>query len=82
MTKHTKGPWKVVQTAADRRVIQGGTEQKPITVIVADSWVKAEDAALISAAPEMLAALELYFSAPERFNKAASDAIAKAKEQS
>jgi len=36
------------------------------------------NARLIAAAPELLAALELYFANDTRFHKAASDAIAKA----
>jgi hypothetical protein len=36
------------------------------------------NARLIAAAPELLAALKLYFSDFSRFHKAASDAIAKA----
>ena len=56
-TKHTQGPWQVVTDAADRSVVKANVDTKPVSVIVADSWVKPADAALIAAAPDLLAAL-------------------------
>lgn len=85
-TRHTPGPW--AQDGGSKRLIWGECDGRD--VLVADLAVpgiskarptldeQLANARLIAAAPDMLAALRIYFSEPERFHKAASDAIAKA----
>jgi hypothetical protein len=82
--KHTPGPWAVLQENAILNI-----EDTDGVTVLADCDLcdyTPEEAAqlqadyrLMAAAPELLAALELYFANDSRFHKAASDAIAKAK---
>jgi hypothetical protein len=56
---HTAGPWEIQVEASDRRVIRSiANPQKPVSIIVADSWVKDHDALLAASAPELLEALQ------------------------
>ena len=85
---HTPGPWRISGCRADKDnllIEHGNSETKSplLAMLYHDEHRLPMDAnaRLIAAAPELLAALKLYFSAPERFNKAASDAIAHAEGQ-
>lgn len=56
--KHTPGPWRLTDENRARRVIRGGGEGKPErTVCIIEEWTTEADALLISAAPELAAAL-------------------------
>ena len=57
MSKHTPGPWKTVSVYADTEV---RTDSEALVAVVTPVRCEsAENARLISAAPELLAALEL-----------------------
>jgi hypothetical protein len=84
-TSHTPGPW--VATTLDgygRFEIHAHNGGRAIAKSpngygdASTAETNEANARLIAAAPELLAALQLYFANDSRFHKAASDAIAKA----
>lgn len=78
-TKHTSGPWTAYQLDNSRRQILDHGGRGPRTVGYIDD---ADDARLIAAAPEMLAALEAVASdegCPHELGQIVVEAIRKAK---
>lgn len=75
--KHTPGPWTMNAEEGEPVLGANGTHVAEI-LDAEDADTQNANVALICAAPDLLAALRLYFTHPERFHKAASDAIAKA----
>ena len=55
MSKHTPGPWRI-KGEMTRRTLKGANGK---SIVVVERWTKEEDACLIAAAPDLLAALKL-----------------------
>ena len=72
-TKHTPGPWKAVNTDSDIDCeIWGGRNESLVASLNGHNPFYAENARLIAAAPDLLAALERILYAHETGNNGAS----------